>query len=88
VIGLRGGWVVAPNWYVDAQGQYFQAKVGEVDGSISDLRVGATWMFSRHLGLGMGYNRFYTKLDFAKESFNGRMKFGYSGLQAYLTGTF
>lgn len=88
VIGLRGGWAVTPNWYVDAQGQYFQAKVGEVDGSISDLRVGATWMFSRHLGLGMGYNRFYTKLDFAKESFNGRMKFGYSGLQAYLTGTF
>jgi hypothetical protein len=88
VIGLRGGWAVAPNWYVDAQGQYFQAKVGEVDGSISDLRVGATWMFSRHLGLGLGYNRFFTKVDVAKESFNGRLKFGYSGLQAYLTGSF
>lgn len=88
VIGLHGGWVVAPNWYIEAQGQYFKAKVGEVDGSISDLRVGATWMFSRHLGLGLGYNRFFTKVDITKESFNGRLKFGYSGLQAYLTGSF
>jgi hypothetical protein len=88
VIGLRGGWVVAPEWYVDAQAQFFKAKVGDYDTSISDLRVGATWMFDRHFGVGMGYNRFYTKVDVTKDTFNGRLKFGYSGLQAYLTGTF
>jgi hypothetical protein len=88
VIGLRGGWVVAPEWYVDASAQFFKVKVGNVDGSISDLRVGTTWMFSRHLGLGLGYNRFFTKVDVTKDTFNGRLKFGYSGLQMYLTGSY
>jgi hypothetical protein len=88
VIGLRAGWVVAPQWYVDAQAQFFKANVGGVDGSITDLRVGATWMFSRHFGVGMGYNRFSTTVDVTKDSFDGRLRFGYSGLQAYVTGTY
>lgn len=88
VIGLRAGWVVAPQWYVDAQAQFFRANVSGVDGSVSDLRVGATWMFNRNYGLGLGYNRFYTKVDVNKDAFNGNLKFGYSGLQAYLTGAF
>jgi hypothetical protein len=88
VIGLRAGWVVAPSWYVDAQGQYFKVKVGGVDGSVSDVRVGATWMFSRHLGIGLGYNRFITTVNVAKDSFDGRLRFGYSGLQTYLSGTY
>jgi hypothetical protein len=88
VIGLRAGWVVAPQWYVDAQAQFFKANVGGVDGSITDLRVGATWMFSRNYGVGMGYNRFSTKVDVAKDTFDGRLRFGYSGLQAFVTGTY
>jgi hypothetical protein len=88
VIGLRAGWVVAPQWYIDAQAQFFKVKYGDYDGSLSDLRVGATWMFSRNVGLGLGYNRFYTKVDVSRDTFDGRLKFGYSGLQAFMTGTF
>ena len=88
VIGLRAGWVVAPQWYLDAQGQFFKVNVNGVDGSLSDLRVGATWMFNPNFGLGLGYNRFYTHVDVSKDSYNGNLKFGYSGLQAYLTGAF
>jgi hypothetical protein len=88
VIGLRAGWVVAPQVYIDAQAQLFRAEVNGVDGSVSDVRVGATWMFNRNYGLGLGYNRFYTRVDVSKDSYNGNLKFGYSGLQAYLTGAF
>jgi hypothetical protein len=88
MVGLRAGWVVAPNWYVDAQGQFFRIKTGDYDGSWSDLRVGATWMFQRNFGLGLGYNRFFTNLEVSRNDFNGRAKLGYSGVQAYLTGTF
>jgi hypothetical protein len=88
MIGLRAGWVVAPNWYIDAQGQFFKVKFDEYDGSWSDIRVGATWMFHRNFGLGLGYNRFYTNLDATRNDFNGSVKLGYSGVQAYLTGTF
>lgn len=88
VIGLRGGWVVAPQWYIDGQAQFFKVNVNGVDGSLSDLRLGATWMFNPSFGLGLGYNRFYTKVDVSKDAYNGNVKFGYSGFQAYLTGAF
>jgi len=88
VIGLRAGWVVAPDWYVDAQAQVFRVKVGAYDGNWSDLRLGATWMFHRNYGVGLGYNRFATKVDVDKNDFNGSLKLDYSGLQAYLTGSF
>jgi hypothetical protein len=88
VIGLRGGWVLHPDWYLDAQAQFFKVKVGEYDGRWSDLRAGVTWMFQRNFGLGLGYNVFATTLDVTKNDFDGRLRTGYSGLQAYLTGTF
>jgi len=88
VIGIRGGWVVAPNWYLEAQAQWLKAKIDEYDGSWTDFRVGATWMFHRNFGVGVGYNRFATNVDVTKDSFNGKLKVGYSGVQAYLTGSF
>jgi len=88
VIGLRAGWVVAPNVYLDAQGQYFKASVSGYDGSVWDLRAGATWMFTPNLGLGIGYNRFHVNVKTEKNDFDGRLKVGYSGIQMFLTGAF
>ncbi len=88
VIGVRGAWVVSPNWVVDAHAQFFKAKVGDYDGHLTDLRVGATWMFNRNFGLGVGYNHFATKLGTSKASFAGPLRLGYSGLQLAATGTF
>ena len=88
MIGLRGGWAVSPSWFLDAQAQLFKLKYDNYDGNWSDLRLGATWMFSRNFGLGVAYNRFATRVDVEKDDFNGRLKLGYSGVQAYLTGTF
>jgi hypothetical protein len=88
VIGLRAGWAVSPQWYLDAQGQYFKASVDGYNGYISDLRVGATWMYSQNFGLGIGYNRFVTNVDVSRASFDGRLRVGYSGVQVYLTGAY
>jgi len=88
MVGLRGGWVVAPQWYIDVEAQFFQVRVNGYDGRWSDIRVGATWMFSKGFGLGLGYNRFSSDLDVTRNDFNGKLNTGYSGLQAYLTGTF
>jgi hypothetical protein len=88
VIGLRYGWAFAPNWHLDAEGQLFKVNVEGVDGSWSDVRVSTTWMFSRNFGVGLGYNRWYTRADVSKDNFNGNLKVGYAGLQAYLTGSF
>jgi hypothetical protein len=88
VVGLHAMWMLAPQWYLDAQGQFFRVSVGPYDGHWSDLRLGATWMFSRHIGIGLGYNRFETHIGVEKDSFDGRLKMGYSGLQAVLTASF
>ena len=88
VIGVRAGWVVAPQVYLDAQAQYFKAKIDNVDGSLLDLRAGATWMFSQNFGVGAGYNHFKTNVKIEKNNFDGRLKLGYQGLQLFLTGAF
>lgn len=88
VIGLRGAWVVTPSILLEAQGQFFKLKVNEVDGYWSDLRASATWMFNKNFGLGLGYDRYVNKIDVGKNAFNGSVKFGYSGLQAFVTGSF
>jgi hypothetical protein len=88
VIGLRGGWAVSEHWYIDGLAQYFQAKVDGYDGHLSDLRVGATWMYNQNFGVGVGYNRFSTNLNVNRSSFDGNLNFGYSGLLVYLTGAF
>jgi hypothetical protein len=88
VIGLRAGWVVAPQWYVDAQAQFFKVELDEFDGTITDLRLATTWMFHRNFGVGLGYNYFVTDVDVDRSSFNGSLKVGYSGLQLFVTGTF
>ena len=88
VIGLRGGWVVAPHWYVDALGQFFKMKVNGVDGRLSELGARATWMFSDNFGLGLGYSKYTSTYDVSRRSFDGRLRFGYSGLLVSLTGAF
>lgn len=88
MIGLRGGWVVAPQWYLDADARLFGMDVDGYDGSWSDIGINATWMFHPNFGVGAGYNRFGTKVDVNKNNFNGNLRFGYSGLRVFLTGTF
>jgi hypothetical protein len=88
VIGLRAGWSIAPNWYLEAQGQIFKFKLEGYDGTWSDLRAGVTWMFSRHFGVGAGYDRFHINVDISKSAFSGNLTTGYSGAQAFVTGTY
>jgi len=45
-------------------------------------------MFSPGFGVGLGYNRFTTKVDVEKTAFNGAARLSYSGLQLFVTGTF
>ncbi|MBA2960922.1 MULTISPECIES: hypothetical protein [Ramlibacter] len=88
VIGVRGGWAVAPSILLDGRLEFFKLSGGGYDGHWANAHVGATWMFSRHFGVGLGYDKFTTRLQLEKNDFNGQLKFGYSGLMAFVTGTF
>jgi len=88
LLGLRGDWAVSDHVYLDASGQVFKLSYQGIDGYWSDLRVGAAWMFNRHFGIGIGYDRFATHVDLNKGSFNGRLNVGYQGGLIYVKGGF
>jgi hypothetical protein len=88
VFGVRGDWAVSPHIYLDASGKIFSLSYQGIDGNWSELRAGATWMFSEHFGVGVGYDRFSVHVNVAKASFSGRLNWGYQGLLIYLRGGF
>jgi hypothetical protein len=88
VVGLRAMWRFADDWYLDAQGQWFSVKLDDVDGSLSDLRIGVTWLFSEHFGAGVGWNRFTVDFDASKRSFDGTFDWRYQGAQVFVTTAF
>jgi hypothetical protein len=88
VLGVRAEWAISPHIYLDAAGQVFSLSYQGISGNWSDLRAGATWMFSDHFGLGLGYDRFALHVDLSKAGFTGRLSLGYQGLLLYVKGGF
>ena len=88
VLGLRGAWAVSDHIVLDGTGQVFKVHIGSVNGNWSELRLNATWMFTRNFGIGAGYDRFATHVDVSKANFNGRLNLGYQGALIFLTGGF
>jgi hypothetical protein len=88
VLGMRGLWEFSPQWYLDAQGQFFAIKIDNVDGHITDLRAGVTRMFGKHFGVGAGWNQFTTKVNLDKDTFEGSLRWRYSGAMIYITGSY
>jgi hypothetical protein len=88
VVGGRYIWRFAPDWYLEAQAQYFKISIDNIDGEIIDMRAGVNWMFTKHFGLGLGWNDFTTDVDVGKERFDGSLDWRYSGAQVYITGSF
>jgi hypothetical protein len=88
VVGLRFAWRFAPDWYLNAQVQYFSVSIDNVDGQVVDLSAGVNWMFTKHFGIGAGWNQFTTDVDIARDRFNGSLDWTYSGAQVYVTASF
>jgi hypothetical protein len=88
VIGVRALWAITPTIFIEPELQVFKFKYDAYDGNWSDLRIAAKWMFSRHFGVGVGYDNFRVNVDVSKASFNGNVTLGYSGLQAMLVGSY
>ena len=88
VIGLRGSWAATDHLMLEAGGQLFLFKYEGINGHWSDLRAGVTWLFNHHFGIGAGYDRFAVNVKLDKNSFDGRLTVGYSGLVIYARGAF
>jgi len=85
VIGLRYLWHIGGNFYFDGIAQFFYVEWDNNTGSIQDYKVGVTWIPWQNVGIGVGYNKFITRLDVSKDDFSGKMEVGYGGAMAFLT---
>jgi hypothetical protein len=88
VIGFRALWDVGHHIYLDGLVQFFYISFDNFDGSISDVKLTATWMPWRNFGVGLGYNNFRTRVDVSKNDFDGRLVFNYRGAMAFVTFAF
>ena len=88
VLGFRGLWAFGDHFYLDAQAQFFALEFDEYDGNLQDYKVSFNWLPMENLGVGIGYNRFTTRLDIERRSFLGTLRFEYGGPLLFFTGTF
>ena len=88
VIGARAAWAVTPHIFIEPEVQWLTFHYEAYHGSWWDLRMAGKWMFSRHFGLGLGYDYFHVSLNVDKARFNGNVDLGYSGLQAMIVGSY
>lgn len=84
VLGLHATWAVTPKILIEPAVQVLKVNFDGFSGHWTDLRLAANWMFSRHFGLGVGYDYFDVNVDVHKPRFNGNLSTGYSGYQAML----
>ena len=63
LLGLEGRLDVSRRWSVEGRAQYLQADIDEVEGSMLDLRLAATWRLNPYLVFGLGYRRFEIDVD-------------------------
>jgi len=88
VLGLHGVWRFNDQFYIDALVQYFQISFDQYDGSVTDLTASAVWQFSKHVGVGAGWNNFITKVDVDGDNFNGMLRWKYGGARIFVTASF
>jgi hypothetical protein len=90
VIGARGMWNLGGNWWVDAQVQFFQVAIDNIDGSILNYRAAVIWQPKQWLGFGVGYDSFSIDIDAEGrgERLRGSLDWTYQGPQAFFNFAF
>jgi hypothetical protein len=88
VIGIRGTWRLNDRFYLDGQAQFFKISLDPYDGRLEDYTFSVVWQAFRHVGLGVGYNEFVTRIDVSDDQFDGRLRWEYGGMRIFVTGSF
>jgi hypothetical protein len=88
VIGGRGMWNLGGNWWFDAQAQWFQVAIDNIDGSIFNLRGAFIWQPKPWLGFGAGYDTFSIDVDIDRKRLDGSIDWTYAGPQVFFNFAF
>jgi hypothetical protein len=84
VLGLHEEFRLSKKWFFKSSGEYFHINVGDITGSLGDLRASFDWYPFKHFGFGGGFNRVRLKYtDVSSTSVDFEYK--YSGATVYGT---
>lgn len=85
VLGLEGTWRLTDSLYIDAQAQFFKISISPYDGRIEDYNASLVWQPLDHVAFGAGYDDFVTRVDVTGSSFEGSLRWRYSGARIFVT---
>jgi hypothetical protein len=84
-IGTWYYWSPSPKWMLGGRLDWLAASIGEYDGGLVDVAVGADYQISDHFGVGVKYQRFALDLDIDKPDWHGNVDISFSGAFIYLS---
>ena len=79
LIGLEGRYEFKKNFAAEARAQYLGANIEDVDGSILDARIAATYRLNPYLVFGLGYRIFKIDIDSQNDSAPGLVDLSVAG---------
>jgi hypothetical protein len=88
VVGVHGVYRFNDKFYLDAMIQYFSISYDVYDGRVTDYTASAVWQFSKHWGVGAGWNNFVTNVEVDGDNFNGHLRWKYGGARIFVTASF
>jgi hypothetical protein len=78
-VGAYGKFDLSDSVSFQAKVNWFQLKVGDYAGGITDTEANVQWEFVRGFGLGAGYRLIDYRLDATGDKFMGRVRYRFSG---------
>ncbi|MCZ6888643.1 MAG: hypothetical protein O7H39_09115 [Gammaproteobacteria bacterium] len=80
-LGIGFGYAFAQKWLVKVNGGWFQLKVDNIKGKITEFRAGIEWHAFKNVGFELAYNVFEVDVDVesAEDTFLGSLKYQYEG---------
>jgi hypothetical protein len=88
VVGLHGVWRLSDRFYVEGMAQFFRISFDPYAGRLEDYTASIVWMPFEHVGVGVGYNEFVTRVDVDANQFEGNLRWRYGGGRIFLVATF
>ncbi|WP_394777157.1 hypothetical protein [Flavobacterium sp.] len=78
-LGLWTEIVLAKNWGLYANANYFALKINDIDGRLWSYNLSILYNVYKNLSLTAGYTGLHIRVDAEKEKLNGFFKWGYNG---------
>lgn len=77
LLGFHGVFAFSEDWRLTSSFEFLRAKIGPVDGSVADVRIGLEWDIFDHVGVSLLYNLFQLAADVDMSEWKGSVTYTY-----------